>query len=121
MMASNAAFDIELGVIKTRTAELDAKLHAGITLAVDEVAVFGTGYMKSTAPWHDNTGAARAGLHTGTSHVGNRWEIVFAHAVSYGIWLEVAFSGRYQVIMPSVRMSMDRLGHHLSGMMGQLK
>lgn len=120
-MPSSAAFDLELGAIKARTEELDVKLHEGITLAVDEVAVFGMAYMKTTAPWHDNTGAARAGLHTGTSHAGNRWEIVFAHAVSYGIWLEVAFSGRYQVIVPSVKMSMDRLGHHLSGMMGQLK
>lgn len=120
-MVSSASFDIELGVIRTRVVDLDVKLHAGITLAVDEVAVFGVAYMKTTAPWHDNTGAARAGLHTTTNHVENRWEIGFAHAVSYGIWLEVAHSGRYQVILPSVRVAMDRLGHHLQGMMGQLR
>lgn len=120
-MSSSAKFVFEVGAINARVADLDAKLHAGITVAVDEVATFGTAYMKTTAPWHDNTGAARAGLHTDTSHLLNRWEIVFAHAVSYGIWLEVAHSGRYQVIVPSIRVAMDRLGHHLQGMMGQLR
>jgi hypothetical protein len=112
---------MELGTMEARVSELDTKLHGGITVAVDEVAVFGMTYMKSTAPWHDNTGAARAGLHTGTAHAGNRWEILFAHAVSYGIWLEVAHSGQYQVIIPSIRVAMDRLGHHLQGMMGNLR
>lgn len=120
-MANSATFDFELGAMQARLATLSGKLEAGITIAVEETATFGTTYMKTTAPWHDNTGAARAGLHTDTSHVDKRWEIVFAHAVSYGIWLEVAHSGRWQVIMPSVRVAMDRLGGHLQGMMGDLK
>ena len=120
-MASSATFDFELGAMESRVEELDAKLHAGISLAVEEVGVFGTAYAKTTAPWHDNTGAARAGLHADTSNEGSRWELVLAHAVSYGIWLEVANNGKYQIILPTLSVMMERLGSHLQGMMGDLR
>jgi hypothetical protein len=120
-MASSAAFDFELGAMETRIEDLDAKLHLAISAAVAEVAVFGSAYAKTNAPWHDNTGAARAGLHSDTSNTGNSWEIVLAHAVSYGIWLEVAHNAKYQIILPTLRVMMDRLGSHLQGMMGDLR
>lgn len=120
-MANKSTFDLELGVIKARVADLDLKLHAAISLAVDEVTTFGVSYAKTTARWTDRTGAARAGLHGYSSHSPKRWEIVFAHAVSYGIWLEVANSGKYQIIMPTVKIATDRMAHHLQGMMGDLR
>lgn len=120
-MASKTAFTFELGVMDARIQDLDAKLHAAITAANLETATFATAYAKTNAPWHDNTGAARAGLHTDTSVSGNHWELVLAHAVSYGIWLEVANNGRYQIIQPTLRVAMERMGHHLQGMMGDLR
>lgn len=120
-MANDTSFKLELGEMRARLEDLKLKLPVAITAAVEEVATFGTTEMKTSAPWHDNTGAARAGLHTDTSHTGNHWEIVFAHAVSYGIWLEVAHSGHWQIIMPTVRVSMERLGHHLQGMFGDIR
>lgn len=121
MVATGASFKLELGAMEAKIEDLDAKLHVAISAAVEEVATFGTSYMKTTAPWHDNTGAARAGLHTDTSNTGVHWEIVFAHAVSYGIWLEVAWNAKYQVILPTMRVAMERLGAHLQGMIGDLR
>lgn len=120
-MANKSVFDFEMGVMQGRIEELDGKLDLATKAAFQEVALFADGYMKSTAPWTDRTGAARAGLHTNTQFAGHRYEIILAHAVSYGIWLEVANNGRYQVIMPSVKVATDRLAHHLQGMMGDLK
>lgn len=76
--------------------------------------------MKINAPWTDRTGAARTGLHTNGGKSGGGWEIVFAHAVHYGIWLEVKYSGRDQIIMPSVRHTGRELMQDLQGLMGRL-
>ena len=33
---------------------------------------------------------------------GEAFELLLAHSVYYGIWLEVRFSGRYAIIMPTI-------------------
>lgn len=80
--------------------EFGPKLQGRVAAAVDFHALAGTVMLKTEAPWHDDTGAARAGLHTSTSHSLSQHTIVFAHAVDYGIWLEIKNSGKYEVILP---------------------
>ncbi|UVK63820.1 minor capsid protein [Gordonia phage LilyPad] len=59
--------------------------------------------MKTNAPWTDRTTAARNGLHTIVQHKDKgHYTIIFSHSVHYGIWLEVKFSGRDAIIMPTV-------------------
>lgn len=56
------------------------------------------------APWRDQTGNARNGL-TCVALQPNPWryELVLFHKVKYGIWLEVRWSGKFAVIMPTIR------------------
>lgn len=62
-----------------------------------------TKYMKLNAPWTDRTGAARSGLHSIVPRpTRDHWELIVAHSVYYGIYLEVCNSGKYQIIMPTV-------------------
>lgn len=96
------------------------KLDAAITRTVDINAIRGMGYLKTDAPWTDQTGAARTGLHTTTSHTGRQWGITFAHSVHYGIWLEVKYSGRDAVIMPTIQKTGPQLMADLRGLMGRL-
>lgn len=95
--------DWDDGEIQRNIVELDLKTKRALAIIFASQGARSTAYMKATAPWTDRTGAARAGLHTDSSHSGDRFELVLAHAVRYGIWLEVANSGRYQVILPSLR------------------
>lgn len=87
-------------------AEFGAEINKSITLTTDFGATKGQAAMKLEAPWTDRTGNARAGLvaapkHSGTSAIGFAiHQIFFAHGVNYGIWLEIANSGKYQIIMP---------------------
>lgn len=97
------------GEIRKNIATLDAKTKKAIALAFAFQAARSTGYMKIQAPWTDRTTAARAGLHADASHSGSRFELVLAHAVSYGIWLEVANSGKYQIILPALRQASREL------------
>jgi hypothetical protein len=59
-------------------------------------------HLKSSAPWTDRTGAARAGLTARAEDRGSEMVVVLSHGVDYGIWLEIAHSGAYAVIVPSL-------------------
>lgn len=77
--------------------------------------------MRQNAPWNDQTGNARNGLHTTTFHeVGGTHGIVCAHSMPYGIWLEVKFSGRDGIIPATVRNGGDALMTLLSKLFGDV-
>lgn len=60
-------------------------------------------YMKSNASWTDRTGNARQTLNTEVQRMGQDMvTIILAHGVSYGIFLELANGGAYQVIAPTI-------------------
>jgi hypothetical protein len=59
-------------------------------------------YLKSNAPWTDRTGAARGGLTARPEVSATEYRVILAHGVDYGIWLEIAHSGAYAVIIPSI-------------------
>lgn len=59
-------------------------------------------YMRNNAPWTDRTGNARSGLTARGFRDGNNFGIDLAHSVSYGIWLEIRFSGRFSIISPTI-------------------
>lgn len=59
---------------------------------------------RTKAPWKDQTSNARNGLFVKAGvpakHV---YQLTLYGSVSYQIWLEVRWSGRYAIIMPTVR------------------
>lgn len=63
-----------------------------------------TTYAKQNAPWTDRTGNARAGLFSKARAVngGESFELIVAHSMSYGLWLEIRFSGKYAIIQPTI-------------------
>lgn len=102
-------------VIRGRLTALEQRLPMAVDAVIQYHALKGMGYLKTDAPWTDRTGAARAGLHTSVAgytrdaatgrfaRAGSSQKVItFAHAVNYGIWLEVKYSGRDAVIMPTV-------------------
>lgn len=59
-------------------------------------------YAKLNAPWQDQTTNARNGLAARSGKSGKVRYIVLFHQVPYGIWLEVRWSGKYAIIMPTI-------------------
>lgn len=87
--------------ITALAADYIARIEQGILDIANDFAPLIEAEMKREAPWNDITGSARAGLHTEVVHtVGQMVEIILAHGVEYGIWLEVRFGGRNQIIPP---------------------
>lgn len=124
-----AKVDFQLDDIELRTnlAQFGPTVNKYITLTVDKGAEEGTRQMKLKAPWTDRTTNARNGLnahpdHSGTSAIGfKKHGITFAHGVDYGIWLEVANSGKYQIIMPVVLAVGKEIMKTLDGLFSNLQ
>ena len=60
-------------------------------------------YARTNAPWTDRTGNARQGLKADPDIAPPVYGIDLYHRVPYGIWLEVRWSGRYAIILPTIR------------------
>jgi hypothetical protein len=101
--------------IRRGLAQLDRRTQLNLQAAFDYQAARSTAHMKTQAPWTDRTSAARNGLHAVANSGPGYFELVLSHAVSYGIWLEVANSGKYQIILPSLRAAMRELQGLIDG------
>lgn len=60
-------------------------------------------YARQNAPWQDQTGNARNGLMAEAFKDDRGHGIVLFHTMPYGIWLETRWSGKYQIIEPTVQ------------------
>lgn len=99
-MAGSVSWD---DTISAGIPALNAKIHSYLTKTTNYYALRTETYAKSKAPWTDRTGNARSGLAavgsaSGGTGGGGTYTIDFYHQVSYGIWLEVRFGGRFGII-----------------------
>lgn len=97
--------------------EFDRKLDRGVAGVMEFYDSKIESYMKTNAKWTDRTGNARSGLRAVAGHTPfvSHWIDLF-HSVPYGIWLEVRFSGRYAIVIPSI----VRYGPMIMGTMNKL-
>lgn len=80
----------------------DVRADRAIAAATAFHATRAVAYAKQNAPWTDRTSNARNGLYARAERDRPVYRIVIGHSVDYGIWLEVRWSGRYQIIRPTV-------------------
>jgi hypothetical protein len=85
------------------------KLNRNVSGVMNYNSAYATNWLKSNAPWSDDTGAARTGLVALPFNAGKTHELIMAYSVSYGIWLEIANSGRYAVITPAMRIVGEKI------------
>lgn len=102
--------------LRANLRKVDVNVRRAMIGAVRFNAPQAEAYMKNTATWTDRTGNARNGLSAVPIGGGNRVSLVLFHAVPYGIWLEVRFSGRYAVIGQTV----DKFGPQVMATFGKL-
>jgi len=115
------------GGFRINTRELDRELgsfndrmNKGVAAAMDYQATRSEISMKTNARWTDRTGNARGSLFTATKHEGTVHEMVLSHGMSYGIWLEVRFSGRYAIVRPTIPIAAAELKALISKIMKNL-
>lgn len=79
-------------------------------------------WMKTNAPWSDQTTNARNGLsarYAGSD--GGVHTMVLFHSVDYGIWLEVANEGKYAIINPALEEVGPRVMEDLVGLLNRIQ
>lgn len=74
-------------------------------------------YAKSNAVWEDRTGDARDGLTASVEEDPVAPKLYLYHTVSYGVWLEVRFNGKYAIIMPTIEAKGPELMHRIGALL----
>jgi hypothetical protein len=96
-------FRIVSDTLRPGLESFDNRLDHAVDATMHFMAPRVEAYGKLNAPWTDRTSNARNGLFAEPGGIGREHWIDFAHSVSYGIWLEVRFGGRYQIILPTIQ------------------
>jgi hypothetical protein len=85
------------------------KANVAIAVLARELAQQMRDYAQANASWEDRSGEARRGLDTSVNYSGFKVVIDLYHQVDYGIWLEVRWSGRYAIILPTLEHFEDKV------------
>lgn len=104
--------------LRVNVRRYDEHVKRALDFLTEYHATQGVAAMKTNAPWTDRTSAARNGLYTVVTKGPGHYTIKFSHSVHYGIWLEVKFSGRDAIIMPTVINQGEALMSDIRRMLG---
>jgi hypothetical protein len=96
------------------------ELHKAAVIISNRMAPEVENYMRVNAPWTDRTGNARNGLAARAYEEAESVGIVLYHQVSYGIWLEVRWAGRYAIINPTIEAMGPRVMAAYNDLLGRL-
>lgn len=85
-------------------------IHAAVRALARRIAPQLEAEMKENARWTDRTANARQTLHTEVEEVADEMvEIILAHGVDYGIYLELSHGGAYAIIGPTIDTAAPRI------------
>lgn len=102
-MASNTSFKFDTSKLEKGLKTFESKAMAAIEMKVSTQYV---PKLKESAQlnarWENRTGEARRRLNSSYETVSNGFNLVLAHGVNYGIWLELANEKRYAIIMETI-------------------
>lgn len=99
-----------------RVADYRERLLNAIRSLMDVYGGRLTEWAQSNAPWTDRTGNARQGLSHELEEDGSRFTLILFHSMSYGIWLEIRWSGRWSIIMKAINYHYPLLMSALAGL-----
>jgi hypothetical protein len=97
------------GDLTARVNQFGPKVKRAMTVAAKKVAPEAESYMRSNATWNDQSGDARRGLSTEVEVNTNNVVVYLYHTVPYGPWLELRWSGKYQIINPTIEVFAPQL------------
>jgi hypothetical protein len=117
---ANQTFEFKPGSLKRNLKAFDGDINRLVAGVIDYSGDKAVAYMKTNAPWKDQTGNARAtlaayGVHTDTYH-----EIHLHGGMPYQIFLEVRWAGRFAIIGPAVKYQGLAVMNRLKGLITKL-
>lgn len=92
----------DLGRVRMGFKNLNDRLAKAAHVAVDKNFIDMENYAKSHAPWTDRTGDARRSIQKIDLSTSDRILFYLIIGMPYGIWLELANQGKYQILRPTL-------------------
>ena len=108
-MANGGAHIEWSGDLHDRLNQFGPRVKRAMVTAAKYIEPQALAYMRDNAPWTDRTGNARAGLNVETEVNTNNVTMYLYHQVPYGPWLELRWSGKYQIINPTIEVFAPKL------------
>lgn len=117
---ANKSISWDDSAVVSKLKTFNAKADRFLTAATAYHATKATKYARANAPWTDQTTNARNGLFARAERDVPSYRIIVGHSVPYGAWLEVRWSGRYQIIRPTIDHTGPELMQTVSTMFSKL-
>lgn len=102
-MAKVNGFVFDPGDMLSKISAAATKSETAIAMYAENGALVLQNYAREHRPWTDRTGHARQRLTGSVARVSEGYQIILAHGVDYGIWLELAHEKRFAIIMPTIQ------------------
>lgn len=102
-MSRVRGFEFDPGDMIRKLNEAATKSEAAIAMYANNAALTLQNYAREHRPWTDRTGHARQRLTGSVARVTEGYQIVLAHGVDYGKWLELAHEKKYAIIQPTIK------------------
>lgn len=100
--------------ITPRLAVFDTRVEEAVAIIFDHFALVAENEMKMGARWTDRTSNARNGLVAEASREGSEFILNLASMASYGIWLEIRWSGKYAIVGPVQKTIAEQLARMIA-------
>lgn len=101
-MAGNVQFFVNVGQVKTNMRSLKTRCAEAAKAVVDRNFIEMENFAKSNASWTDRTGDARRSIEKVDKSDSQAIEFWLIIGVTYGIWLEIANQGKFQILRPTL-------------------
>lgn len=102
MANQKSSFKFDASDLMNGFLKLEDKAGIAIMMYANNAAVTLQNYAREHRPWTDRTGHARQRLTGSVDRVTEGYQIILAHGVDYGIWLELAHEKRFAIIEPTI-------------------
>ena len=114
----NTSFYCDITPIRIGLERFEKAASDAMKQACKETASEMQAYSRANAPWRDRTGNARAGL-TGSWGLNQYvYYIKLSHSVSYGVYLELGYEKRFEIIDPTMNKLSGRVWEIYRSLMG---
>lgn len=100
---ATSGFKFDAKDMLSKIGQASTKSEAAIAMYAENAALTLQNYARENRPWTDRTGHARQRLTGSVAKVSQGYQIILAHGVDYGKWLELAHEKRFAIIQPTIQ------------------
>lgn len=120
MAGSQKGFSWKTATLFSTMKNFDERANKAVGASMQYQATRSEAWMKKNAKWKDDTTNARNGLFSEAVSDGTKHKLLLSHGVPYGLWLELAHSGLFAIVLPAFIIAVEELRNRLEKLFDNL-